>query len=93
MNATKYNEAMETDKEVWEKAVEEKHQRISDNGVWCPVKPSRLPKGAKLLTSTWACKLNSNGMKRDRINGHGYDQVDGVHYDGASIHAPVTNEK
>eukprot|EP00957_Ditylum_brightwellii_P157725 12005311-Ditylum_brightwellii.AAC.1 len=30
--------------------------------------------------------------KRACINGHGYEQVDGVHYDGTSIHAPVTNE-
>lgn len=43
-------------------------------------------------SSTWACKLKSNGTKRARINGRGYEQIDGIHYDGSSIHAPVTND-
>ena len=63
-----------------------------DNDVWLPVKLSKVTKGAKVLTSTWACKLKSNGTKRARINGRGYEQIDGVHYDSTSIHAPVTNE-
>eukprot|EP00957_Ditylum_brightwellii_P158154 12037908-Ditylum_brightwellii.AAC.1 len=62
------------------------------NLVWMPVKLSEVPKEAKVLASTWACKLKSNRTKRACINGRGYEQVDGVHYDGTSIHAPVTNE-
>eukprot|EP00957_Ditylum_brightwellii_P196591 14978675-Ditylum_brightwellii.AAC.3 len=31
------------------------------NKVWCPIKLSELPKGTKILTTTWACKLKSNG--------------------------------
>ena len=45
------------------------------------------------MTSTWAFNLNSNDTERARINGPGYEHVDEVHYAGASIHAPVTNEK
>eukprot|EP00957_Ditylum_brightwellii_P159705 12155788-Ditylum_brightwellii.AAC.1 len=59
-----------------------------DNGVWCPVKLCKVPKGAKVLTSRWACKLKSNGTNRARINGRVYEQIDGVHYDSTSIHAP-----
>eukprot|EP00957_Ditylum_brightwellii_P027315 2064978-Ditylum_brightwellii.AAC.1 len=88
----KYDEAMKTDHEGWGKAVEEEHDRMVKNLVCTPVKLSEVPKGAKVLTSTWACKLKSNGTKRVRINGHGYEQVDGVHYDGTSIYAPLTNE-
>ena len=45
-----------------------------------------------MLTTTWACKLKSNGRKRARINARGYEQIDGIHYDESSIHAPVTND-
>eukprot|EP00957_Ditylum_brightwellii_P001938 149394-Ditylum_brightwellii.AAC.1 len=51
-----------------------------------------VPPGAKIPTSTWACKLKSNERKQARINGRGYKQVNGVHYDSTSIHDPVTNE-
>jgi hypothetical protein len=87
----KYKEAMRSDKEGWDKAVEEEHNRMIENNVWKVVNKVDVPKRAKILTSTWACKLKSNGTKRARINGRGYEQVDGVHYDSASIHSPVTN--
>eukprot|EP00957_Ditylum_brightwellii_P001578 123677-Ditylum_brightwellii.AAC.1 len=34
------------------------------NQVWTPIKLNKVPKGATILTSTWACKLKSNGQKR-----------------------------
>ena len=49
-------------------------------------------RGAKILTSTWAMKKKANGVRRARLNGRGYEQVDGIHYDSSSIHAPVTND-
>eukprot|EP00957_Ditylum_brightwellii_P152516 11609883-Ditylum_brightwellii.AAC.1 len=70
----KYDEAMTTDKAGWEKAVEEEHQGIITNKVWRPIKLSKLPKGTKTLTTTWACKLKSNGRKRARLNARGYEQ-------------------
>ena len=88
----KYDEAMATDREGWTKAVEEEHDRMVTNNVWRPIKLSELPKDTKILTSTWACKLKSNGRKRARLNARGYEQIDGIHYDGSSIHAPVTND-
>ena len=92
LKVMKYEEAMKKDAEGWGKAVDEEHGRMITNRVWRPVKRDEVPKGAKVLTSTWACKLKANGTKRARINGRGYEQVDGVHYDGSSIHAPVTND-
>ena len=88
----KYKEAMATDKKGWTKAVEEEHERMVTNGVWKAVKRDNIPSRAKVLTSTWACKLKSNGVKRARINGRGYEQIDGIHYDSSSIHSPVTND-
>eukprot|EP00957_Ditylum_brightwellii_P029359 2219313-Ditylum_brightwellii.AAC.1 len=88
----KHNEAMAVDKAGWIKAVEEEHQRMVDNKVWRSMKLRELPKGTKVLTTTWACKLKSDGTKRACINGREYEQIDGIHYDGSSIHAPVTND-
>eukprot|EP00957_Ditylum_brightwellii_P160422 12212936-Ditylum_brightwellii.AAC.1 len=60
---------MAVDKAGWTKAVEEEHQRMVNNKVWRPMKLRDLPKGTKVLTMTWACKLKSNGTKWARING------------------------
>eukprot|EP00957_Ditylum_brightwellii_P106760 8144967-Ditylum_brightwellii.AAC.1 len=60
--------------------------------MWRPVKLCNVTKGAKILTLTWACKLKSNGTKKTCMTGKGYGQIDGVHYDNASIHATVTNK-
>ena len=67
----KLDEAMVTDAQGWANAVKEEHKQMIANDVWRPVKRSKVPKGAKILTSTWACKLKSNGTKRARINGRG----------------------
>eukprot|EP00957_Ditylum_brightwellii_P157546 11991194-Ditylum_brightwellii.AAC.1 len=88
----KYDEAMATDKPGWEKAVEEEHQWMVTNKVQCPIKLSKLPKGTKILTTTWACKLKSNGRKRVHLNAREYEQVNGIHYDESSIYAPATND-
>ena len=61
------------------------------NNVWIPIKLQDFPKDTKVLTTTWACKLKYNGRKRARINARGYEQINWVHYDESSIHAPVTN--
>ena len=37
-------------------------------------------------------KKKSNGVKSARINGRGYEQVDGKHYDASFIASPVTND-
>ena len=37
-------------------------------------------------------KKKSNGRLRTRINGCGYEQIDGIHYESNDIHAPVTND-
>ena len=92
LKVMKYAEAMQSDRVGWTKAVEEEYQRMVSNKVWVPVNIVDVPKGAKVLTSTWAMKKKSNGRLRARINGRGYEQIDGIHYESNDIHAPVTND-
>ena len=79
------------DKEKWNNAVEDEHDRFIKHKVFELVKLINVPKGAKMLTSIWAMKKKSNGTFRARINMRGYEQIDGDHYDSASISSPVTN--
>ena len=60
------------------------------NNVFEAVDRNGIPRGTKVIDSTWACKLKSNGKKRGRLNARGFKQVDGESYDSSSIHAPVT---
>jgi hypothetical protein len=62
-----------------------------DNEVWVPVPKSELPEDAKILTSTWAMKKKANGTYRARLNGRGFEQVPGIHFDPKSIAAPVVS--
>ena len=75
----KYDEAMTVDEKGWTEHVDAEHERTVTNKVWRPVKLEIFSLNAKILTLTWACKLKSNGVKRARINGQGYEQVDGLH--------------
>jgi hypothetical protein len=56
-----------------------------------PVKIRKLPKGIKLIDTTWAMKKKSSGTLRGGVNVRGFCQIKGEHYDGTSISAPVTN--
>ena len=64
---------------------------MSKNNIFEAVDKYSIPHGTKVIDSTWACKLKSNGNKRGRLNAGGFKQVDGQSYDSANIHAPVTN--
>ena len=60
--------------------------------VWEPVPIEEVPEGSKILTSTWTMKKKPNGTYRVRMNAHGYEQIDGEHYNEDSKAAPVANE-
>jgi hypothetical protein len=44
------------DGKAWEKEIENEHDRMIKNNSWEQVKKSSLPKGTKVIDSTWACK-------------------------------------
>jgi hypothetical protein len=86
----KYDETMSSDEaEQWKKSVEQEHQRMEENKVWSPIDKTKLPTGAKILTSTWAMKKKADGTYRARLNCRGFEQVPGIHYKQNTILAPV----
>ena len=88
----KYNEAMAgPDREGWIKAVEDEHNRMLHHKVWTPVKRSDVPRGTKIITTTWAMKKKANGTLRARINARGYEQIEGIHYQKKSVAAPTVH--
>ncbi len=88
----KYKEAINRpDRKAWENEIENEHDCMVKNNEWEPAKKSLLPKGTKVIDSTWACKKKSTGKLLGRLNACGFKQVEGVHYNRTSTHAPVTN--
>ncbi len=62
------------------------HQRKVDSISLNPV-----PEGVKLINTTWAMKKKHNGTLRGWVIVRGFKQINGQHYNGTSISAPVTN--
>ena len=61
LHMMKYDKVMRTkDKEEWEQAADEEHERMVKHAVWQAVPPDKVPKKAKIMTSTWARKKKSN---------------------------------
>jgi hypothetical protein len=50
------------DKDKWNYAVKEEHDRMVDNiVVWKVVSIDKIPENVKIMTSAWAMKMKSNG--------------------------------
>jgi hypothetical protein len=93
LRVMKYDAALHgPDKIKWEKAVIEEHNRMLKFNVWKAVRRMDMSAATKVITSTWAMKKKASGMFRARINAQGFEQREGLHYDGSSISAPVSNE-
>ena len=93
LHVMNYKGAMKTvDKPKWNQAVEEEQDWMIKMGVWEAVPRSKVPKDAKIISTTWAMKNKSNGMLWARVNAQGYMQVAGEHHNMDSISSPVTNK-
>lgn len=93
LRVMKYNEAMQQpDADKWKEGVEREYERMEEHDVFKAVPIDEVPKGAKILSSTWAMKKKSNGTYRPRLNARGYEQRDGEHYDSHDVFAPVATE-
>ena len=75
----------------WLKEIDNEKAQFHMYNVLTPVKWESFPKGAKVLTTTWAMRLKANVTHRGRLNARGHNQVDGSHYASDYITAPVTN--
>jgi len=93
LHVLKYKEAMQQpDADKWQMAVDEEHDRMKKHHVWEPVARDKVPKGMKIIDSTWAMKKKSNGTYRARMNARGFRQIDGEHYESHQKAAPVAND-
>ena len=87
-----YREAMRSpDAEAWKAEIKNEYDRFSKYKAFTVVPIKSLPKGTKILTTTWAMKKKTSGKLRGRLNVRGYEQLEGEHYFADSIAAPVTN--
>ena len=87
-----FKEAMKgKNKNDWIKEVGNEKDRFDRFNALPAVKRRDLPKGAKIMTSTWAMKQKANGKLRGRMNARGYEQIEGKHYFKYNLAAPVTN--
>jgi hypothetical protein len=60
--------------------------------VWRAELKKDVPKGDKVLTSTWAMKKKVSVRYKSRLKARYYEEVDGEHYDSTIISLPVTND-
>ena len=87
-----YKDAMNSeDAEAWKSEIKCEKDRFDKFGALTPVKMNEVPKGSKIMTTTWTMKKKASGKLRGRLNARGYKQIDGMHYVAESIVAPVTN--
>eukprot|EP00957_Ditylum_brightwellii_P070326 5342611-Ditylum_brightwellii.AAC.1 len=78
------NEAEERDKMIIKE-----HSTFVKHDVWKAVPIHKVPKGANVLSSTWAMKPKANGDMRARLNAHEFEQLEGIHYNAHNLAAPV----
>lgn len=87
-----YNQAMKGPRRAeWRKEVKNEYDRMMKFNALKRVKKKDLPRGAKVMSTTWAMKQKSNGKLRARLNARGFQQIDGLHYASDSTSSPVTN--
>ena len=82
LHVTKYDHAMKSkDKNEWKWSVEKEKESFKKHKVYKLLKRKNVPKGAKIVTSTWTMKKKASGKYRTCCNMRGYKQQDGQHYD------------
>jgi hypothetical protein len=93
LHVMKFDEVMSKDnKSNWDQAVAKEYERMRNHNTWQEVDCGTIPKGTKIITSTWAIKKKANSTYRARLNARGFERVDGKHYDKTQISLPVVNE-
>jgi hypothetical protein len=90
LHTIKYEEAMSTkERPSWIQAIEEEFDNMTDHGVFEPVEKSKIPAGAKVLSTTWVMKKKASGRFKARITARGFEQRDGDHFDSSDKASPV----
>ena len=69
-----YKEAMKgKNKNDWIWEVADEKSRFDRFNTLTAIKKKDLPKGGKIMTSTWTTKQKANGKLRGRLNARGYE--------------------
>ena len=71
--------------EHWKAAMREELDSHRANGTWTSIDASQVPKGTKVVGSTWTFKLKRNAdgtiaRYKARLCAQGFSQVEGLHY-------------
>jgi hypothetical protein len=66
------------DGETWAEEIENEHNKMVMNDAWEPVKKTSLPRGTKVIDSTWACKKKSKDKHLGHLNTRRFNQVECV---------------
>eukprot|EP00956_Cyclotella_meneghiniana_P045257 scaffold361015_cov103-Cyclotella_meneghiniana.AAC.2 len=82
-----YLHAMKSpDREAWKDEIKNKYDRFQKYKVFKVIPRSEVPKGTKILSTTWAMKKKSNGKLRGRLtNVRGFEQLECQHYMAENI--------
>jgi hypothetical protein len=59
----KYKEAMQTDAKGWTAAVDDEHQHMVDNEVFKIIHCKDVPRGRRVISTTWAMKQKVNSVQ------------------------------
>ena len=81
-----------TEKRYWEDAVDTGHKKFVDNCIWEERDKNTVPPDAKIISSTWAMRNNSDGTHCARLNERGFYQEGGIYYTKYYVLAPVVND-
>lgn len=85
-----YRQAMKSpDREAWKVEIKNEYDQFQKYKVFKVIPRPEVPKGTKILSSTWAMKKKSNGKLRGRLNVHGFEQLEGQHYTRRRIFRPL----
>ena len=69
LRVMKYDKAVNgPDQVAWKAEVKKEHQQMVSNVVFEAFKMADLPKGTKVIDTTWAMKKKSSGTLRGRVN-------------------------
>jgi hypothetical protein len=90
LNMLNYKQSMESPyRDKYVEGIDEEHYKMSRNEVFEEINVDNIPPGTKLLDSTWANKLKTDGSTRCRLAIQGFQQIGGVHFDASDKAAPV----
>ena len=92
LRVMKYEEAMRVDPVGWAAAVVDEYKRMMSSKVFVVIPRAEVPRGRRVISTTWAMKQKANGTKRARLVARGFQQVAGDDYDpDGGRYAPVVS--